>query len=163
MPENFTDGKSVLVEVIVWWCLATSHYLNQSWLRPIGLHRSAVMSERYNLIFWWATEQLHIFYFLLSYTTYREVTWDCYSVIKYLCYQSNINRAFKSHMRWASPMNHETSKPQWKCFEQIKCLQLHDVLNIKRITNMICTLLYFNLDLSFQTNFTDITWTFPVK
>ena len=33
MPENSTNEKSTLTQVIVWWCQATCHYLNQCWLR----------------------------------------------------------------------------------------------------------------------------------
>ena len=30
MPLNLTDGKSTLVQIMVWHCQATSHYLNQA-------------------------------------------------------------------------------------------------------------------------------------
>ena len=29
MPEGLFDGKSTLIQVMAWWRLATSHYLNQ--------------------------------------------------------------------------------------------------------------------------------------
>ena len=38
--QNLTNEKSTLVQVMVWCCLATSHYLSQSWPRymaPYGI------------------------------------------------------------------------------------------------------------------------------
>ena len=32
---DFTDDKSTLVQMMVWWCQATSHYLRQYWLRSM--------------------------------------------------------------------------------------------------------------------------------
>ena len=42
MPQNLTDEKSTLVQVMAWCCQATSHYLNQCWPRsvsPYGITR----------------------------------------------------------------------------------------------------------------------------
>ena len=33
MPQQFTDDKLTLVQVMAWCCQATSHYLKQSWSR----------------------------------------------------------------------------------------------------------------------------------
>ena len=35
MPENLTDDKSKLVQLMAWWCQATSHYLSQCWHRSM--------------------------------------------------------------------------------------------------------------------------------
>ena len=35
MPQDFTDDKSTLVQVMAWCHQATSHYLDQCWLRSI--------------------------------------------------------------------------------------------------------------------------------
>ena len=32
MPQDLTDDKSILVQVMAWCCQATSHYLSQCWL-----------------------------------------------------------------------------------------------------------------------------------
>ena len=43
MPQNLTDDKSTLVQVMAWCHQATSHYLNQCWPRystPYGVTRS---------------------------------------------------------------------------------------------------------------------------
>ena len=40
MPQDLTDDKSTLVQVMAWCCQATSHYLNQCWPRsptPYGV------------------------------------------------------------------------------------------------------------------------------
>ena len=40
MPQNLTDDKSTLVQVMAWCCQATSHYLHQCWSRspmPYGV------------------------------------------------------------------------------------------------------------------------------
>ena len=40
MPQDLTDDKSTLVQVMVWCCQATSHYLSQCWvssLSPYGV------------------------------------------------------------------------------------------------------------------------------
>ena len=54
MPQNLTDDKSTLVQVMAWRHQATSHYLNQCWLRfstPHGITRpqwvNSLASERY--------------------------------------------------------------------------------------------------------------------
>ena len=42
MPQDPTDYKSILVQVMAWCCQATSHYLGRSWLRyasPYGFTR----------------------------------------------------------------------------------------------------------------------------
>ena len=42
MPQDLTDDKSTLVQVMAWCRLATSHYLNQCWPRfpmPYGVTR----------------------------------------------------------------------------------------------------------------------------
>ena len=42
MPQDFTDDKSTLVQVMAWCRQATSHYPNQCWLRsptPYGVTR----------------------------------------------------------------------------------------------------------------------------
>ena len=42
MPQNLTDEKSTLVEVMAWCCQATSHYLSHCWPRsmsPYGITR----------------------------------------------------------------------------------------------------------------------------
>ena len=42
MPQDLTDDKSTLVQVMAWCCQATSHYLNQCWPRsptPYGVTR----------------------------------------------------------------------------------------------------------------------------
>ena len=42
MPLDLTDDMSTLVQVMVWCCQATSHYLSQSWPRsllPYGITR----------------------------------------------------------------------------------------------------------------------------
>ena len=36
MPQNLTDEKPTLVQVMTWCCQATSHRLNQCWLRPVS-------------------------------------------------------------------------------------------------------------------------------
>ena len=61
MPQNLTDDKSTLVQVMAWCHQATSHYLNQCWLRspmPYGITRpqwvKSVISEHtcYELSLW---------------------------------------------------------------------------------------------------------------
>ena len=40
MPQNLTNEKSALVQVMAWWCQAASHYLSQCWPRsmwPYGI------------------------------------------------------------------------------------------------------------------------------
>ena len=42
MPQDLTDDKSTLVQVMAWCCQATSHYLSQCWPRsllPYGVTR----------------------------------------------------------------------------------------------------------------------------
>ena len=42
MPQDLTDDKSTLVQVMAWCCQATSHYLSQCWLSslsPYGVAR----------------------------------------------------------------------------------------------------------------------------
>ena len=42
MPQDLTDDKSTLVQVMAWCCQATSHYLSQCWPRsmlPLGVTR----------------------------------------------------------------------------------------------------------------------------
>ena len=42
MPKDLTHDQSILVQVMVWCCQATSHYLNQCWPRslpPYGVTR----------------------------------------------------------------------------------------------------------------------------
>ena len=42
IPQNLTDDKSTLVQVMAWCCQATSHYLSQCWPRsmsPYGITR----------------------------------------------------------------------------------------------------------------------------
>ena len=34
MPQDLTDDKSTLVQVMAWCCQATNNYLNQCWPRP---------------------------------------------------------------------------------------------------------------------------------
>ena len=36
MPQNITDDKAALVQVMAWCCQATSHYLSQCWPRSIS-------------------------------------------------------------------------------------------------------------------------------
>ena len=38
MPQDLTDDKSTLVQVMVWCRQATSHYLNQCWLSSLSPH-----------------------------------------------------------------------------------------------------------------------------
>ena len=38
IPQELTDNKSTLVQVMVWYRQATSHYLNQCWPRPMSLY-----------------------------------------------------------------------------------------------------------------------------
>ena len=48
MPMDLTDGKSTLVQVMVWCSQATSHYLNQCWPRslpPYGITRPQLELE----------------------------------------------------------------------------------------------------------------------
>ena len=35
MPQDLTDDWSTLVQVMAWWCQATSQYLNQCWPSPM--------------------------------------------------------------------------------------------------------------------------------
>ena len=35
MPQDLTDDKSTLVQVMAWCCQATSHYLSQCWLSSL--------------------------------------------------------------------------------------------------------------------------------
>ena len=39
MPEGFTNEKSVLPKVMVWWRYATSDYLSQRWPRPVSTYK----------------------------------------------------------------------------------------------------------------------------
>ena len=36
VPQDLTDDKSTLVQVMAWWLQATSHYLSQSWLSSLS-------------------------------------------------------------------------------------------------------------------------------
>ena len=36
MPQDLTNDKSTLVQVMAWCCQATSHYLSQCWLSPLS-------------------------------------------------------------------------------------------------------------------------------
>ena len=36
MPQDLTDDKSTLVQVMAWCCQATSHYLSQCWPRSVS-------------------------------------------------------------------------------------------------------------------------------
>ena len=40
MPQDLTDDKSTLVQVMAWCCQATSHYLSQCWLSSCRLMAS---------------------------------------------------------------------------------------------------------------------------
>ena len=55
MSLDFTDGQSLLVQVMAWYHQATSHYLRQCWLRslsPYGVIRPQWVKATY--IFCWA-------------------------------------------------------------------------------------------------------------
>ena len=36
MPEDHTNGKSELIQVMAWWCQVASHYMSQCWPRPLS-------------------------------------------------------------------------------------------------------------------------------
>ena len=53
MPQDLTDDKSTLVQVIAWCRQASSHYLSQCWLRsmsPNGVTRPQWVNQRYSSI-----------------------------------------------------------------------------------------------------------------
>ena len=45
MPQDLTDDQSTLVQVMAWWCQATSHYLSQCW--PIALSAYGVTRPKW--------------------------------------------------------------------------------------------------------------------
>ena len=51
MPQELTDDKSILVQVMAWCCQATSHYLSQCWfssLSPYGVVRPQWVNNSWN-------------------------------------------------------------------------------------------------------------------
>ena len=52
MPQDLTDDKSTLVQVMTWCRQATSHYLSQCWLSPLSSYDVAGSQ--------WANTELHI-------------------------------------------------------------------------------------------------------
>ena len=59
MPQNLTDGKSTLVQVMAWSRQATSHYLSQrllSSLSPYGIARPRVNSSWHGDVYVFASE-----------------------------------------------------------------------------------------------------------
>ena len=52
MPQDFSDDKSTLVQVMAWCRQATSHYLNQCWPRsqtPYGIIKPPWVLTRYTV------------------------------------------------------------------------------------------------------------------
>ena len=50
MPQDLTDDKSTLVQVLAWWRQATSHYLSQCWptsMSPYGVTRPQWVKSHY--------------------------------------------------------------------------------------------------------------------
>ena len=55
MPQNVTDDKSTLVQVMAWCRQATSHYLSQCWPRsmsPYGVIRPQWVNSRKDIYYW---------------------------------------------------------------------------------------------------------------
>ena len=89
MSLNLTDDKSTLVQVIAWYCQATSHYLNQCWprfLSPYGVPKPLRFKE-------YASMTLnHSIYFPLtisdfSFSMYLDdvINWNIFRVTGHLC------------------------------------------------------------------------------
>ena len=64
MPQDLTDDKSILVQVMAWCRQATSHYLSQCWPRsmsPHGITRSQWVNSFRLLLYWFkCTFELHV-------------------------------------------------------------------------------------------------------
>ena len=68
MPQNLTDDKSTLVQVMAWCRQATSHYLNQCWPRspmPYGVTRpqwvkTLWIRQIWNPTWWWHSRGSHL-------------------------------------------------------------------------------------------------------
>ena len=53
MPKNINNGKAKFLQIMAWYCQATSHYLSQCWLRsmtPYGI----TMPQSSNLLASWS-------------------------------------------------------------------------------------------------------------
>ena len=68
MPQQFTDDKLTLVQVMAWCRQATSHYLKQSWSRsptPYGITRPQwVITQRLRQILHHFADNIFIYIFL---------------------------------------------------------------------------------------------------
>ena len=78
MPQDLTDDKSTLVQVMAWCRQATSHYLSQCWLSSLssyGLARPQwVKCEIHSLSWvhplWVFSYTIHFIYWVFFYTIY---------------------------------------------------------------------------------------------
>ena len=52
MVQDLTDDMSTLNQVMAWCCQATSHYLNQGWLRSMSLSHNELEVKKSKHIFW---------------------------------------------------------------------------------------------------------------
>ena len=62
IPQDLTDNKSTLVQVMAWCHQATSHYLSQCWPRsvsPYGVTRPQWVKTLARKIHWWLEDSLH--------------------------------------------------------------------------------------------------------
>ena len=67
MPQDLTDDKSALVQVMAWWRQTTSHYLSQWWLNSLSSYGIA-RSQRVTRPVWWKQG-------LFKWKYFRSITW----------------------------------------------------------------------------------------
>ena len=68
MPQDLTDDKSTLVQVMAWCRQATSHYLNQCW--PISPTPYVVTRPQ------WVNERLSSVISMLALSDFRAIIWE---------------------------------------------------------------------------------------
>ena len=74
MPQDLTDDKSTLVQVMAWCCQATSHYLSQCWpkaMSPYGIIRPQWVNE---LALGWCME--NVIFKLILQIYIMSISWE---------------------------------------------------------------------------------------
>ena len=87
MLSNFTDDLSTLVQVMAWYCLAASHYLNQCWLSsmiPYGVssHQRVKYSAVINNFDWWFQSFFQLTSILINLILNLERSWCTHGLNK---------------------------------------------------------------------------------
>ena len=77
MPQNITDGKSTLVQLMAWCRQATSHYLSLCWPRSMSPY-GVIRPQWVNGVMW-----LYNSFALCNICT-KDIDWFCYNVVNFL-------------------------------------------------------------------------------